>query len=126
MNNINILSTVDPEYRVPAADHGSAVPAKPKAPSAGTRGHHVLMVDGSSAENPALRKAFDQFVGETFYGQMLQAMRKSQSKPAYFNGGRAEEVFSQQLDQALTKKLAETNANKLSGPMYQLFTQQRK
>ena len=79
-----------------------------------------------TAENPALRKAFDQFVGETFYGQMLHAMRKSQSKPAYFNGGRAEEVFTQQLDQALTKKLAETSAGKLSGPMYELFTQQRK
>ena len=79
-----------------------------------------------AADNPALRKAFDQFVGQTFYGQMLQAMRKSQSKPAYFNGGRAEEIFTQQLDQALTKKLSETSAGKLSGPMYNLFTQQRK
>jgi Rod binding domain-containing protein len=77
-------------------------------------------------DNPALRKAFNQFVGETFYGQMLQAMRKSQSKPAYFNGGRAEEVFTQQLDQVLTKKLAETSSDKLSGPMYELFTQARK
>ena len=114
MNNINILSTVDHEYMVPAAA------AKPKAPVAGPRD------SGSSAENPALRKAFDQFVGETFYGQMLKTMRKSQTKPAYFNGGRAEEVFTQQLDQVLTKKLAETGANKLSGPMYNLFTQQRK
>ena len=85
-----------------------------------------------SADNPALRKAFDQFVGQTFYGQMLQAMRKSQrassthGRPAYFNGGRGEEVFTQQLDQALTKKLSETSAGKLSGPMYQLFTQSRK
>ena len=73
-----------------------------------------------------MRKAFDQFVGETFYGQMLHAMRKSQGKPAYFNGGRAEEVFTQQLDQALTMKLSQTSAGKLSGPMYQLFTQSRK
>ena len=77
-------------------------------------------------DNPALRKAFNQFVGQTFYGQMIQAMRKGQHKPAYFNGGRAEEVFTQQLDQALTQKLAETRSDKLSGPMYDLFTQQRK
>ena len=99
MNNINLLS--------------ATAGAKPKAPSA-------------KADNPALRKAFDQFVGETFYGQMLHAMRKSQGKPAYFNGGRGEEVFTQQLDQALTKKLAATSSGKLSGPMYQLFTQSRK
>ncbi len=100
MNNINVLS--------------ATAGAKPKTPPA------------KAADNPALRKAFDQFVNETFYGQMLQAMRKSQGKPAYFNGGRAEEVFTQQLDQALTQTLAETSGGKLSGPMYQLFTQQRK
>lgn len=77
-------------------------------------------------DNPALRKAFNQFVGETFYGQMLQAMRKSQGKPAYCHGGQAEEIFTQQLDQILTKKLSEASADKLSGPMYELFTQQRK
>ena len=99
MNNINLIS--------------AAAGAKPKAPSA-------------KADNPALHKAFDQFVGETFYGQMLHAMRKSQGKPAYFNGGRGEEVFTQQLDQALTKKLASTSSSKLSAPMYQLFTQSRK
>ena len=77
-------------------------------------------------DNPALHKAFDQFVGETFYGQMIKAMRKTQGKPAYFNGGRAEEVFTQQLDQVLTKKLAETSSGKLSGPMYKLFTHSRK
>jgi Rod binding domain-containing protein len=92
----------------------SIAAAKPTPPSA------------NAPENPALRKAFDQFVGQTFYGQMLQAMRKSQSKPAYMYGGQAEEIFTQQLDQMLTKKLSETSAAKLSGPMYQLFTQSRK
>jgi Rod binding domain-containing protein len=99
MNSINLLSTAG---------------TKPAAPSP------------KPPDNPALRKAFDQFVGQTFYGQMLQSMRKSQTKSAYFHGGRAEEVFTQQLDQALTKKLSETSAGKLSGPMYALFTQQRK
>jgi len=92
-------------------------------PTSPTRPPHLST---KTADNPALRKAFDQFVGQTFYGQMLQTMRKSQGKPAYFNGGRAEEVFTQQLDQALTKKLSETSADKLSGPLYNLFIQQRK
>jgi peptidoglycan hydrolase FlgJ len=79
-----------------------------------------------AADSPALRKAFDQFVGETFYGQMLKAMRKSQEKPAYFHGGQAEEIFTDQLDQIITKKLSQAGASKLSGPMYELFTQPRK
>ena len=106
MNSINLLSSAG---TIPATSPTKPTPPSPKAP-----------------DNPALRKAFDQFVGQTFYGQMLQTMRKSQTKPAYFNGGRAEEVFTQQLDTALTKKLSETSASKLSGPMYNLFTQQRK
>lgn len=80
----------------------------------------------ASAENPQLRKAFDSFVGETFYGQMLNSMRKNVQKPAYFHGGRAEEIFTKQLDQVLAKKLSESSADTLSGPMYALFTAARK
>jgi Rod binding domain-containing protein len=80
---------------------------------------------GKPGNDPALRKAFDEFVGQTFFGQMLQAMRKSQTPPAYFHGGQAEEIFTQQLDQILTKKLSDASAEKLSGPMYELFTQPR-
>lgn len=80
----------------------------------------------AASKNPALRKAFDSFVGETFYGQMLKAMRKSVDKPAYFNGGQAEEIFTQQLDQALATKLTAASADKLSGPMFELFSLGRK
>ena len=106
MNTINLVSA--------ASAMPAALSAKPTAPSA------------KNADNPALRKAFDQFVGETFYGQMLKAMRKSQGQVAYFGGGQAEEIFTQQLDQALTKQMTHMGADKLSGPMYQLFTQARK
>ena len=80
----------------------------------------------AAAEDPQLRKTFDSFVGETFYGQMLKSMRKSVDKPAYFHGGRAEEIFTQQLDQVLTKKLSESSGNHLSDSMYALFTAARK
>jgi flagellar protein FlgJ len=80
----------------------------------------------AAPENPQLRKAFDAFVGETFFGQLLQSMRKTVGKPAYFNGGRAEEIFQQQLDQALAQKVSQQSADKFSGPMFELFTLQRK
>ncbi|MFZ5830405.1 MAG: rod-binding protein [Planctomycetota bacterium] len=78
------------------------------------------------AENPELRKAFEQFVGETFYREMLKAMRQTVHKPAYFHGGKGEEIFQQQLDQILSEKLAETTSDQFSGPMYELFTMQRR
>ena len=96
MNSINLQPTIA---------------SKPTAPSA------------TNGDNPALRKAFDQFVGQTFYGSMLKEMRKSQGKVAYMNGGQAEQIFTQQLDQMLTKKMSDTSASTLSGPMYKLFTQ---
>jgi peptidoglycan hydrolase FlgJ len=79
-----------------------------------------------AAQNPQLRKAFDNFVGETFFGQLMRSMRKTVGKPAYFNGGRAEEIFQQQLDQTLAGKVSESSADKFSGPMFELFTLQRK
>lgn len=79
----------------------------------------------AAAAAPEVRKAFQQFVGETFYGQMLSAMRKTVGKPAYFHGGRAEEVFQGQLDQMLGERLAEATAADFADPMFQLFALQR-
>jgi len=75
--------------------------------------------------SPKLREAFDQFVGETFYGQMLSSMRKTLGKPAYFHGGRAEEIFQGQLDQVVAEQMAKANAQSLTGPMFELFSLQR-
>ena len=69
-----------------------------------------------------LRKAFDDFVGQTFYGQMLSAMRDTVGKPAYMYGGRAEEVFQKQLDQLMAEKLSDATASTFTGPMYELFS----
>lgn len=80
---------------------------------------------GAAKDQSELRGAFDSFVGEVFYGQMLKAMRKSTGKPAYFHGGRTEEIFTQQLDQILAEKLSTTSAHGLSGPMFELFNMRR-
>jgi Rod binding domain-containing protein len=68
-----------------------------------------------------LREAFDSFIGETFYGQMLSAMRKTVGKPAYFHGGRAEETFRSQLDQMLAQEMTQSGAGELSNSMFEQF-----
>jgi hypothetical protein len=78
------------------------------------------------ADDTRLHEAFNDFVGETFYGQMLQSLRKTVGKSPRFNGGRGEEVFTGQLDQVLAQKLAKASGDKLSGSMYRLFTARRK
>jgi len=73
-----------------------------------------------------LREVFGQFVGETFYGQMMKSMRQTVGKPAYFHGGRGEEVFQGQLDQKLVEEVAKASDEKLTKPMFELFQLQRK
>jgi Rod binding domain-containing protein len=77
-------------------------------------------------DNKALRQAFDRFVGETFFSQMLQSMRKTVGKPAYFHGGQAEEMFQGQLDQVLAEEMTKASSGQFSGPMFELFLLDRK
>jgi hypothetical protein len=71
----------------------------------------------STAEE--VREQFTQFVGEAFFGQMIKAMRSMTGKPAYFHGGRAEEVFQGQLDQKLAEHLTESSASRFAEPMFE-------
>jgi peptidoglycan hydrolase FlgJ len=66
-----------------------------------------------------LHDKFTQFVGETFYGQMFKAMRSTVGKPAYFYGGRAEEVFQGQLDQTMAQELTKSTAATFAEPMFE-------
>lgn len=76
----------------------------------------------AKSNSPAeVKKAFTDFVGQTMFGQTLASMRKTVDKPAYFHGGRAEEVFQGQLDQVLAEKLTESTAETFAGPMFELF-----
>ena len=72
-----------------------------------------------SEKTDELRERFTQFVGEAFFGQMIKAMRATVGKPAYFHGGRAEEVFQGQLDQKLAEHLTEASADKFAEPMFE-------
>jgi hypothetical protein len=79
----------------------------------------------SKEEDPELREAFDSFVGETFYGQMLSSLHKMHDKSAYFHGGRAEEVFQGQLDQALATEMTKANGHSFTDSLYHLFALNR-
>jgi Rod binding domain-containing protein len=68
-----------------------------------------------------LRESFNDFVGQTFFGQLLSSMRSTQGEAPYFNGGRAEKIFQGQLDQVLTEELSESSASKIADPMFKLF-----
>ena len=109
-NVSNLLSSVTPKFD-PAAQ---TAPALLKSPG------------GETSKDSELRQAFDAFVGEVFFGQMLKAMRQTVDKSAYFNGGRAEEVFQSQLDQILSEKMADASGPSLTGPMFELFSLNRR
>ena len=98
----------------PAIRAAKIIPAVPNPPA---------LADGEDEE---VRGAFQSFVGQTLFGQMLKAMRNTVGKPAYFHGGRAEEVFQQQLDQVLAEKISQASAARFTEPMYELFTLSRK
>ena len=81
--------------------------------------------DESGLKTEELRSAFDDFVGQTFFGHLLKAMRKTVDKSAYFHGGRGEEVFQNQLDQLLVEKVSQASAPQFTDPMFELFTLSR-
>lgn len=82
------------------------------------------LTQASAAEansDTRLKEVFTDFVGQTFFQQMMSAMRKTVDKPAYFHGGRAEEVFQNQLDQVLSERMTEASADVFADPMFELF-----
>ena len=72
-----------------------------------------------------LKDAFQDFVGQTFFGEMIKAFRTTQQPSKYFHGGRAEEIFQGQFDQVLSETLSDSSAEQISNPMYELFMLKR-
>lgn len=68
-----------------------------------------------------LREKFQDFVGQTFFAEMIKSLRTSQKGSAYFNGGRAEEIFQGQFDQQMAEHLSDASAKAISDPMFELF-----
>jgi len=95
----------------------------------GTSDKHVLSdkhtVDDDATPQDPLRDAFRDFVGQTLFGQMMSSMRSTLGKPAYFHGGRAEEIFSEQLDRVMVEQITKASADTVADPMFELFNLQR-
>lgn len=72
-----------------------------------------------------LKDAFQDFVGQTFFGEMIKAFRTTQQPSKYFHGGRAEEIFQGQFDQVLSETLSDSSAEQIANPMYELFMLKR-
>lgn len=75
--------------------------------------------EGRSQEE--VEALFSQFVGESFFGQLMKQMRTSVGKSTYFHGGRAEEMFTSQLDQQFTQIMAESYGDDIAEPMMSAF-----
>jgi flagellar protein FlgJ len=73
----------------------------------------------SVADAQKVHDKFSEFVGEAFYGQIMKSMRSTVGKPAYFNGGRGEEVFQSQLDQHLAQEFARDSGDRFAEPMFE-------
>ena len=97
------------------AQLGSVRPLRSTTPT------HQEQVEGARE----LKEVYREFVGKTFFGQLIKSMRSTVDKPAYFHGGQAEEVFRSQLDQTLAEHMTEASAAEVADPMFrQQFPQQ--
>jgi hypothetical protein len=104
----------------PLPQHGAA-----KGTGTSLKGHgaksaaDAISLGPKTTSKADVKDKFTQFVGETFYGQMLKSMRSTVGKPAYFFGGRGEQVFQGQLDQTMAQQMTKASASKLADPMFE-------
>jgi Rod binding domain-containing protein len=94
------------------------MPNVPKSLGAVNTASNRFETPNFGSDKDELREKFTQFVGETFYGQMIKSMRSTVGKPAYFHGGQAEEAFRGQLDQYLSQHLTEATADRFAEPLF--------
>src|SRR6266481_10178317 len=84
---------------------------------------------GTKAKTPAkgqlaVREKFQDFVGGTFYKEMLKALRAAQKPSKYLNGGQAEKIFQSQMDQQIAEDLAHQYAGHLAAPLFESYARQ--
>ena len=72
----------------------------------------------STPKGPVLPEAFDQFVGDTFFRQMLKSLRSTTGKPAFLHGGQAEEIFQSQMDELLITDMVKATQDSFSGDLF--------
>src|SRR5215210_6091442 len=98
-----------------------ATTASPLPLSSSSEPQTPLALRRNGHDTPELKQAFTDFVGQTFFGELMKQMRATLDKPAFFHGGMGEDVFQSQLDQVTVERISDASAAKLSDPMYQLL-----
>lgn len=78
----------------------------------------------SPSKQLQVREKFQDFVGSTFYKEMLKALRSGQKHSKYFYGGQAEEIFRGQMDQQISEDLAHSHAQHLAEPLFEAYARQ--
>lgn len=78
----------------------------------------IPSIGNSTPTGPLLPEAFDQFVGDTFFRQMLKSMRSGTGKPAFLHGGQAEEIFQSQLDELMITDLVKATKDSFSADLF--------
>jgi Rod binding domain-containing protein len=77
-----------------------------------------------SAGQLAVREKFQDFVGGTFYKEMLKSLRAAQKPSKYLNGGQAEKIFQGQMDQQIAENLARQYGGPLAAPLFESYARQ--
>ena len=116
ISNSNAAAMLQLPATLPLRGNALGAVGQPATGAGTPRLAEPLPLKGKGTEE--LREKFTEFVGQAFYGQMFKAMRSTVGKPAYFHGGRAEEVFQGQLDQTMAEQLTKTTASKFAEPMF--------
>lgn len=75
-----------------------------------------------SSKQSLVEEKFQDFVGSTFYREMLKALRSGQKHSKYFYGGQAEEIFRGQLDQQISEEFGHTHAQHLAAPLFEAYS----
>jgi len=120
ISNHNLMATRPLPLPLPSREPTPIeLPSKEQSPISLPKSEPIPLHGNSKGKSvEELHEKFTQFVGEAFYGQMFKAMRSTVGKPAYFNGGHAEEVFQGQLDQTMAEQLTKSTAATFADPLF--------
>jgi flagellar protein FlgJ len=80
--------------------------------------HPANSKEAQAKKDEKLHATFTQFVGETFFGQMIKSMRSTVGQAAYFNGGQGEKIFQGQLDQTMAEQMTKASADRFAEPLF--------
>jgi Rod binding domain-containing protein len=76
-----------------------------------------------SAEESEAQEVFQKFVAGTFFQEMFKALRKTQGKLHYMDGGKTEEIFRAQFDQQISEDMAKRHGADMCRSMSEPFLQ---